>query len=261
MHKPACYGYEHASAFQEISVAAAYTYRPPYPPHVFTLLAQLLPEASQRLLDAGCGTGALARYLLHLGIPIDAVDISAAMIAHGKHLPYADHALLHWHVGAIETVDLTPPYGLITVGESLHWMDWDSVLPRFARMLQPDGKLVVLELAHEPMPWDDELRELIKQFSTNQAYQAVDLIAELTNRGLFIEEGRTTLDPWVFIQTIDAYVESFHGRASFSRERMSATNAAAFDYAVRTAVASRGYQQVALPIVATMVWGKPLLRE
>src|SRR5688572_7258858 len=99
MDKPAGLGQRYASAFQEDSVADAYAYRPPYPPAVFDVLATLLPTQPRCLLDVGCGTGAIARHLTSLGVPLDAVDISPAMIARGRRLPGGDHALIHWLVG------------------------------------------------------------------------------------------------------------------------------------------------------------------
>jgi len=258
VEKRSCYGQQHASAFQESSVADAYAFRPPYPPSVFDILTQLLPNPPRRILDVGCGAGALARHLTHIGIPIDAIDISAAMVSRGQQLANGTNPLIHWHVGPSETVGLNPSYSLILAGESLHWMDWHVVLPRLAQVLDTPGKLVILDLAHETMPWSHQLGQLIGQYSTNRTYQAVDLIKELTKRNLFIEQGRTTTAPWIFRQSIDAYIESFHGRASFSRERMSRVDAAAFDDRVRVAVEQYAHQAVELPIVATIVWGKPL---
>lgn len=67
MERPACYSQEYASAFGEASVVDAYAFRPPYPPQVFDVLARLLPAHPQRILDVGCGTGALARHLTRSG--------------------------------------------------------------------------------------------------------------------------------------------------------------------------------------------------
>jgi SAM-dependent methyltransferase len=256
--KPACFGQQYASAFREASVADAYAYRPTYPPAAFKVLAGLLPSKAQRLLDAGCGTGVLARNLTFLDIPIDAVDISPAMVERGQRLPNGDHPLIHWSVGAIETISLTPPYALITAGESLHWTDWHTVLPRFAKLLVPGGRLVLLDIGHQPLPWGDQLGQVIRQYSTNRDYQALDLIDELRRRDLFVEEGHTETAPWPFRQSIEDYIESFHGRASFSRERMLPAQAAAFDSAVRAMVMSYSHTSVELRIVASIVWGSPL---
>ena len=259
MEKPACYSERHASAFQEAGVADAYAFRPPYPPEVFEVLAQLLPTHPRRILDAGCGTGALARNLTAHAVPIDAVDISAAMIERGRQLPNGAHPLITWIVSPIETAALDPPYSLILAGESLHWMDWFSVLPRFAGMLEPGGQLVILDLAHQPTPWSGRVQQLIARYSTNQEYQRLDLVDELTRRNLFAERGRAVTAPWIFRQPVREYAESFHGRAACSRERMSAEDAAAFDQEITRAVAAYEREPVELPIVATIVWGIPSL--
>lgn len=259
MERPAGFGQQYASAFQEPSVADAYAFRPPYSPAVFDVLTGLLPSTPQRLLDVGCGTGALTRPLTVLDIPIDAIDISPVMIARGKHLPNGTNALIHWVVGAVETTTFTPPYDLITAGESLHWMEWEVVLPRFATLLAPQGYLVILDLDHQRMPWSAQLGRLIQRYSTNQDYQAVDLIAELEQRQLFRVEGRVTTHPWIFRQSVDSYIESFHGRASFARERMDAKDASAFDQHLRKLVTAHTQTLVELPLIAHIVWGRPLV--
>ena len=49
MERPAGFGQQYASAFQEPSVADAYAFRPPYPPAVFNVLTRLLPTTPQLL--------------------------------------------------------------------------------------------------------------------------------------------------------------------------------------------------------------------
>jgi SAM-dependent methyltransferase len=257
MKRPAGFGQQYASAFQESSVADAYAFRPPYPPAVFDVLTRRLPATPQRLLDVGCGTGALTRPLTALAIPIDAIDISPVMIARGKDLPNGSNPLIHWLVGAVETTTCTPPYDLITAGECLHWMEWEVILPRFATLLAPEGYLVILDLDHQPMPWSADLGRLIQRYSTNQDYQAIDLVAELEHRQLFRVKDRVATQPWIFRQSVDAYIESFHGRASFARERMGATDASAFDQHLRQLVTAHTQTLVDLPLVAHIVWGRP----
>src|SRR5690242_19367942 len=135
--KPKQWSAEYASIFQDTSVVAAYQHRPPYPAQTFEILAGLIPPTTspRAVLDAGCGTGFVARPLARYVDRVDAADISAAMIAAGRSLPGGDDPRLRWFCGAIESVAVEPPYALIVAAASLHWMEWEIALPRFAAWL------------------------------------------------------------------------------------------------------------------------------
>src|SRR5438270_13066726 len=102
-----------AAAFEDRGVAASYRYRPQYPPAPFELLAGSIVDKPRAVLDIGCGTGFLARPLAPLVDRLDAVDVSAAMIEEGRHLPGGDDPRLRWIVGRVEDAPLDPPYALV----------------------------------------------------------------------------------------------------------------------------------------------------
>src|SRR5439155_264812 len=108
------------AAFTDREVASLYRHRPPYPKGVFDILARLLVEP-RTILDAGAGTGALARELVKIAARVDALDPSAPMIDEGRRLPNGAHPRLRWVIGRAEDGPVDPPYGLITCGASLHW--------------------------------------------------------------------------------------------------------------------------------------------
>src|SRR5215211_3687182 len=124
--KPKQWGSEYASIFQDQSVVAAYQYRPTYPPETFTFLPNLIPlTVRQRtVLDAGCGTGFIARHIAPFVDYVDAVDVSEAMIMTAQTLPGGDRSTIRWIAAPIETAPLRGPYALIVAAASLHWMDW-----------------------------------------------------------------------------------------------------------------------------------------
>jgi len=121
-------------------------------------------------------------------------------------------------------------------------------------MLTPQGVMVLIDQAEQMVPWQATLNALLAQFSTNQEYRSYDLMTELTQRGHFTPQGaaRTSLVP--FRQSLDAYIESFHSRNGFSRQRMTPERAAAFDAALTTAVLPFCAQH---DITGVMQWGRP----
>lgn len=255
--KPEWFGEQYASAFQEQGVVLAYQYRPPYPDTAIAALADLMTETPKCALDVGCGTGFIARRLVELVDHVDAIDVSQAMIEEGRHLPNGDHPRLNWIVGRAEDAPLSPPYGLIVAGDSLHWLDWGVALLRFARLLSPSGWLAIVQNGLLATPWDAELLPIIQRYSIYKNYQPTDIVAELERRDLFRRYGGVRTEPVAFTQSIDEYVESFHGRASLTRERLAA-EATAFDAEVRQLVARFCPQRVELRIVVDIAWGKPL---
>ncbi len=251
-----------AAAFEEAAVASSYDLRPSYPPAVFPILSHLIVDRPRAALDIGCGTGFLARPLTQMVDRVDAVDASAAMIDEGKRLPGGQQPNLNWMLGRAETVPLFKPYSLITAGDSLHWMEWDAVLPRLAAAISPRGSLALLTVEAEPAGDDAGLREsctdLIRAYTTCGPWQpGFDLVEELKRRELFREAGRTLAESTAR-QSVDEFVESFHARASLSWERMRPDDLASFDQAMRQLMTERFGDTVELRVRAEVVWGRPL---
>lgn len=257
--KPDFLGPHHAARFQDQSVVDRYHLRPTCPPETFRILAALISDDPRVLLDAGCGTGDIARNMLDFVERIDAVDISLPMIEKGKRLPGGNSPKIRWLHGSAENIDLAPPYALVTAGQSIHWMEWNIVLPRFQQVLTPHGFLAILGPEEQPTPWDSSLRSITKRYSTNQAYQPVDLIAELEQRHLFQKAGEIHTSSVPFTQSVNDYIEAFHAKSSLSRDHMASEAAAAFDEEMREALTP--YAQdgiITVQVVGHIAWGKPL---
>ena len=257
--KPRHLDRDYAEQFMDRSVVEAYRFRPPYPDETFDVLEELLADEPRVVLDAGCGTGSIARWLAGRVDRVDAIDFSRHMVETGRRLPGGDRPNLRWTVAAMEDAPLAGPYGLVTAGQSLHWMQWDVVIPRFREALTPSGKLVLIGHDFVPAPWDAPLKQILARYSTNRDYAPYDPVQELVDRGLFERQGvrRTGFVP--LVSTVDDYVESFHSANGFSRERMDPAAAAAFDAEVRALVLDRlpgGHLET--PYAATLVWGRPL---
>jgi SAM-dependent methyltransferase len=103
------------------------------------LFLELVPPASGRTLDLGCGEGRLARDLAALGHDVAGVDSSPTLIAAardaapGMELHLADAA-------ALPFADAS--FGLVVAFMSLHdFDDLDGAVRETARVLSPGGRL------------------------------------------------------------------------------------------------------------------------
>jgi ubiquinone/menaquinone biosynthesis C-methylase UbiE len=235
--KPGHLGLKYAEQFKDSSIVAVYHYCPPYPEEAIDQLLALIRDEPRTVLDVGCGTGDLYRRLANAVERVDAVDFSQAMLDRGKTLPGGDHPHLHWIYGRVEEVALRPPYALITAGESLHWMEWQIVLPMFACVITPHGSLAMVGRASERNPWDEELQTLIARFSTNREYRPYNLVEKLERRHLFQTQGSMRTHPVPFVQSGEAFIHSIHSRNGFSRIRMGKEAANAFDEEIRKVLA------------------------
>src|SRR3989442_380 len=138
------YPRELGRAFADEEVARSYRHRQPYPAEVFTVLEGLLVEP-RTILDAGCGPGALTIGLSRFAERVDAVDPSKAMLLEASARSGAHRERIRWIQGRAEDAPLLPPYGLITAGASIHWMDANIVMPRFGAVLAPGGRLAIVD--------------------------------------------------------------------------------------------------------------------
>jgi SAM-dependent methyltransferase len=251
-----------SEVFTDAEVARLYRRRPTYPPETFEILDRLMVEP-RAVLDVGAGTGAVARRLLRYAMRVDAVDPSAAMIAEGRQLPGGDDPRLRWITGPAETAPLDPPYGLITAGTSLHWMDLDQVMPRFAAALAPGGKIAVMEVVETPIgptPWNDAATEIIKQYSELKA-DRVDsfgaVLADIEARGLFAQDGDQLTRPTKTTLTVSDWLEWMHSTSTLARVRLG-DRAAQFDADLRALFDRLGLTRFEFEIKGRVVWGRPV---
>jgi len=257
MKRPEIWGREHAMAFADREVARRYRHRPRYAPAAIAHLSALA-VAPKVVLDLGTGTGNVARPLAPLVTRVDALDPSAEMLAEAQGLPGGDDPHIRWIEGGAETGPLDGPYGLATAGSSLHWMEWDVVLPRVAAALAPGAALAILELSDRAERENDALPDILSRYSVyGGRFRRIDLIAELTERGLFTKIGGAEFAETIH-QPIEEYIAAFHSMSSLAIARIGADRAAAFDEEVRgiTPVDERG--NVVRDCVTGVVWGRIL---
>ena len=209
------------------------------------------------MLDAGAGTGALARKMTPFAERIDAVEPSAEMIAEGKRLPGGSDPRIRWIEGRAEDSELDPPYGLIVCGESLHWMDLAVVLPRFRAALGPGARLAIVGNANVHGLYREEVWGVTDRYAAVAKHpETTDAIAGVRASALFTIEGEERTDPMPFEQSVDEYIGFLHSTSVLTRAQLG-DRVEAFDAEVRAVFARRGIDRLRYGVVGSETWAAP----
>jgi trans-aconitate methyltransferase len=97
----------------------------------------LAPQPAERILDLGCGDGALTRTLVDLGCEVTGIDASAAQVAAARALGL-DVLVADGHA-----LDFHGEFDAVFSNAALHWMrDAPRVLAGVYRALRPGGRFV-----------------------------------------------------------------------------------------------------------------------
>lgn len=114
----------------------------------------LLPDLpGKRILDAACGSGWYAEYLVRHGAEVVAFDLNEKFVEHTRKRV--------GNGGRVLRADLAEPldfardheFDLIVCPLALHYLkDWEPTLVEFHRVLRPDGHFV-FSTHHPTMDW------------------------------------------------------------------------------------------------------------
>jgi SAM-dependent methyltransferase len=121
--------------------------------HYHRLILQAVPPGCQRVLDVGCGEGALARQLVRLVPHVVGIDQDAASIGLARRQDPDGE------IGFIRGDFLTHPFapasfGMITSVAALHHMDARAAFGQMSQLLAPGGTLAIVGLARSRLPAD-----------------------------------------------------------------------------------------------------------
>jgi ubiquinone/menaquinone biosynthesis C-methylase UbiE len=106
-----------------------------------------------RVLDIGCGNGAL---LLQLGERVESgvgVDASAGMIERARHRAAGTAKLQFVHVDGPALPFPDASFDVVVSLLSFRYLDWDPVMGEIRRVLRPGGRLLVVDMVTAPVRW------------------------------------------------------------------------------------------------------------
>jgi 2-polyprenyl-3-methyl-5-hydroxy-6-metoxy-1,4-benzoquinol methylase len=117
------------------------------------LLQSYLPSVDGcRVLDVGCGTGRISRYLANRGAGVTGIDFSAKTIAiarrqsPGENIGYRVQSI--FDLEDREAYDITLSWGSLTVA-CKNRADLTNAMYRLRRSLKPGGRAIFLEPIHK----------------------------------------------------------------------------------------------------------------
>jgi SAM-dependent methyltransferase len=111
------------------------------------LMSLIDAEPGARVLDAGCGTGTLARQLARAGFQVTAIDINARLIDTAQQAD-ADPAMVcvpEFVQADLQTYIADRPFDVIVLQNSARYLSPLTVFAQARRLLNTGGQLLVLE--------------------------------------------------------------------------------------------------------------------
>lgn len=129
-------------------------------------LAELL-RPGMRVLDVGCGSGAITRGIAEAVGPegqVVGLDINADLIAEAQH-SHADLPNLSFVCADLAEYQPSQPFDIVTAARVLQWLrDPLAALRAMAALLRPGGLVEVLDYNHERIVWQPEPPESFRAF-------------------------------------------------------------------------------------------------
>lgn len=132
-------------------------FRPTYPKEVFAFLKTILSER-ERVWDCATGTGQVAEKLVNLFDKIEATDLSKNQLKNAVSHPKIQYS----QQPAEETNFPDQHFDCITVGQAIHWFDFERFYQEAKRVLKPDGLLIVLGYGNIRVE-DKEIQKVIEK--------------------------------------------------------------------------------------------------
>ena len=132
-------------------------YRDIYPQEFYDCILELrLCRHGGKILDVGTGTGVLPRNMYRFGAKWTGADISENQIEQAKCLAREVGMDIDFFVAGAEEVDFPDnTFDVITACQCIWYFDHDITAPRFAKMLKPGGKFLILYMGW--LPYEDAI--------------------------------------------------------------------------------------------------------
>lgn len=120
-------------------------HRAGFPDSLFDRLARFgIGRRGQMVVDLGTGTGTLARGFARRGCRALGIDVSRPLLGQARALDAEVRMRVEYVAARAERIALAPRVAdAVTAGQCWHWFDRPAAAREAARVLRPDGWLVI----------------------------------------------------------------------------------------------------------------------
>jgi len=128
-------------------------HRAGFPPSLFSRLAALgIGLPGQNIVDLGTGTGSLARGFALRGSLVVGIDPAEALLEQAIQMDVNAQVSVDYRVGRAEKTGLpSASADVVSAGQCWHWFDRPAAAQEAARILKPDGILLIAHFDWLPL--------------------------------------------------------------------------------------------------------------
>ena len=220
-------------------------HRAGFPASLFPRLGRAgIGVRGQVIVDLGTGTGTLARGFARRGCQVTGVDPAPAMLAEAQQLDAEVGVEIEYLEATAEDTGLEAgTIDVVAAGQCWHWFDRPRAAREAARILRPDGRIVIAHFDWIPLPGNivQATEELIAAHNPTWRYAGGLGIYPAWLRDLG-EAGFRNLETFSYDVDVAYTPESWRGRvrASFGiGATLPPDQVTAFDTALATLLAER----------------------
>jgi SAM-dependent methyltransferase len=187
-----------------------------------TILAMAGDVRGKRVLDAGCASGGLSELFVERGASVVGVDLNPRLIERARERLGSNVELRVADIAAPMPFLESGSFDVVAASLVLHYLaDWGLTLREFARVLRPDGALVIsthhptkdITLATPPAPYfetvllTDTWRKGGRDFQVGFYHRPISAIVDaLADAGFLVERIPEPLpDPAAFADSPTFY--------------------------------------------------------
>jgi len=128
-------------------------HRTGFPDSLFDRLAACgIGRPGQTMIDLGTGTGGLARGFARRGARVVGADRAAELIEQARSLDREAEVTIEYRVSAAEATGLPDACAdVVSAAQCWHWFDRAVVMREVARLLRPNGRVVIVHFDWIPV--------------------------------------------------------------------------------------------------------------